>query len=64
MINKIYTREQILKEGPKLVEYGIMRGWLKYPKRAKLPDHWRNGNDLSDEEIQELRQTLDQSADH
>jgi len=61
MKDKIYPREQILKEAPKLVEYGIMRGWLKYPKKSKLPEHWRNGNDLSDEDIQELRKTLDQS---
>lgn len=64
MTQKIYTREQILKEAPKLVEYGIMRGWLKYPSKPKLPDHWRNLHQLSDEEIQKLRETVDQGSDH
>lgn len=58
------TREQLLKEAPKLVEYAIMRGWMAYPKKAKCPDHWSNGKDLSDEDIQELRKTLTEGSGH
>ncbi len=53
-----------MKEAPKLVEYAIMRGWMAYPKKAKYPDHWSNGKDLSDEDVQELRKTLTEGSGH
>jgi hypothetical protein len=58
MNSSTITREQLLKEAPRLVEYAIMRGWMSYPKKVKQPSPW---NDLTDEEdIQELRKTITQ----
>lgn len=56
------TREQLLKEAPRLIEIAIARGWMSYPKKPKQPDQWHTAKDLSDEDIQELRKTFYQSS--
>lgn len=56
------TREQLLKEAPRLIEYAILRGWMTKPK-PKSDDAWHCSgsghlDDASDDEIQELRKKL------
>ena len=57
------TREQLLKEAPRLVEYAIMRGWMAYPKKkSTVPDHWSNSHHSKDEDIQKFRQTITEGS--
>jgi hypothetical protein len=58
------SREQLLKEAPRLVEYAILRGWMSRPKRLKVIDGSWHSNDagqvqtLTDDEIQKLRKSV------
>jgi hypothetical protein len=58
------SREQLLKEAPRLVEYAILRGWMSRPKRHRDIDAPWHSNDsgqvqtLTDDEIQKLRKSV------
>lgn len=58
------SREQLLKEAPRLVEYAILRGWMSRPKKQRSADSPWHLNDagqvqtLTDDEIQKLRQSV------
>ena len=59
------SREQLLKEAPRLVEYAILRGWMSRPKKIKSLDapSWHSNDSgqiqtLTDDEIQKLRKSV------
>lgn len=59
------SREQLLKEAPRLIDYAILRGWMSKPVKPKrnADGGWQSAcvghlDDASEDEIQELRKQL------
>ena len=59
------SREQLLKEAPRLIDYAILRGWMSKPAKPKrsVDGGWQAAgvghlDDASEDEIQELRKQL------
>ncbi len=59
------SREQLLKEAPRLIDYAILRGWMSKPAKPKrsVDGGWQavgvgHLDDASEDEIQELRKQL------
>ena len=57
------SREQLLKEAPRLIDYAILRGWMTKPKpKAQIVDGvWHAAgtghlDNASEDEIQKLRE--------